>query len=80
VLVQICPREVLLPQSELASIRKARVIVERNRILVTCRPTAEFSQLQAVLWIRSHFLSDSDPQIFFSESNSDSVFGFGSLY
>ncbi len=45
VLVQICPREVILPQSEHAGIRKARQIVERLRILVTSRPTADFSPL-----------------------------------
>jgi len=45
VLVQICPREVILPQSEHAGIRKAREIVERLRILVTSRPTADFSAL-----------------------------------
>ncbi len=45
VLVQICPREVILPQSEHTGIRKARQIVERLRILVTSRPTADFSPL-----------------------------------
>jgi hypothetical protein len=45
VLVQIRPREVILPQSEQASIRMARQIVDRNRILVTSRPTAEFGAL-----------------------------------
>ena len=46
VLVQICPREVILPQSELAAIKKVRQIVERNRILVTSRPTPDFGSLQ----------------------------------
>ena len=45
VLVQICPREVILPQSEHASIKKARQIVERLRMLVTSRPTVDFNPL-----------------------------------
>ena len=56
VLVQICPREVILPQSELAAIKKVRQIVERNRILVTSRPTPDFGSLQVKMFIRFIFI------------------------
>ena len=45
VLVSVGPREVLLPQSDSALVKKLKEVVERNRILATCRPTKDFSQL-----------------------------------
>ena len=45
VLVSVGPREVLLPQSDNALVKKLREVVERNRILATQRPTKDFSQL-----------------------------------
>ena len=45
ILVQINPREIVLPQSEHPLVKKIQAIVERNRILVTHAPNAEFAAL-----------------------------------
>jgi len=41
-MVQINPREVIIPQSELPSMKKVETLLKRNRILVTHKPNAEF--------------------------------------
>jgi len=45
VLVQINPREVVLPQSDHGALKKVQQILERNRILVTAKPNADFAAL-----------------------------------
>ena len=45
VLVQLNPREVVLPQSEHPGLKKIQQILERNRILVTPKPNTEFTPL-----------------------------------
>jgi DNA mismatch repair protein MSH2 len=44
-LVQVGPREVLLPQSDHALVKRVREVVERNRLLTTPRPTKDFAPL-----------------------------------
>ena len=44
-MVQLNPREVILPQSEHPGLKKINQILERNRILVTQKPNTEFSAL-----------------------------------
>jgi len=45
ILVQLSPREAILPQSENATIKKIQQMVERNKILVTSINTKEFSKI-----------------------------------
>ena len=45
ILVQLGPREVLLPDTESAAVKKISELVSRNKILVTERPSKEFSPL-----------------------------------
>lgn len=46
VLVQINPREVVLPQNESPVFKKLKTILERNRILVTSKPGSEFTPMR----------------------------------
>lgn len=41
-MVQINPREVIIPQSELPAMKKVETLLKRNRILVTHKPNSEF--------------------------------------
>ena len=45
ILVQLGPREVLLPDCDSAAVKKISDLVSRNKILVTERPSKEFSPL-----------------------------------
>ena len=45
ILVQLGPREVLLPQTDSAAVKKISDLVSRNKILGTERPSKEFSPL-----------------------------------
>ena len=44
-LVQINPREVVLPQSDHNMLKKVHQVLERNRILVTTKPNSDFVPL-----------------------------------
>jgi len=79
VLVQLGPREVILPQTENAAVKKVADMVERNRILVTQKPTKEFSPLTEAE-IKRMFNSKSNTELLKSESLSsgalNSVFNY----
>jgi len=79
ILVQLGPREVILPQTENASVKKITEMVERNRILVTQKSTKDFSPLTETE-IRSMFNAKSNTELLKSESLSsgalNSVFNY----
>eukprot|EP00092_Neocalanus_flemingeri_P017730 GFUD01019185.1.p1 GENE.GFUD01019185.1~~GFUD01019185.1.p1 ORF type:complete len:916 (+),score=230.63 GFUD01019185.1:47-2794(+) len=79
ILVQLGPREVILPQTENASVKKISEMVERNRILVTPKSTKDFSPLTETE-IKRMFNSKSNTDLLKSESLSsgalNSVFNY----
>jgi len=69
VLVQLSPREVILPQSENAIIKKIAALVTKHRILVTEKPSKEFGSLSEAE-IKRLFVSKTNFELFKSESLS----------
>jgi len=79
ILVQLGPREVILPQTENASVKKISQMIERNRILVTQKSTKDFSPLTETE-IKRMFNAKSNTDLLKSESLSsgalNSVFNY----
>eukprot|EP00090_Calanus_glacialis_P000024 TRINITY_DN10022_c0_g1_i1.p1 TRINITY_DN10022_c0_g1~~TRINITY_DN10022_c0_g1_i1.p1 ORF type:complete len:917 (-),score=322.44 TRINITY_DN10022_c0_g1_i1:110-2860(-) len=79
ILVQLGPREVILPQTENASVKKICEMVERNRILVTQKSTKDFSPLTETE-IKRMFNAKSNTDLLKSEGLSsgalNSVFNY----
>ena len=68
-LVQLGPREVLLPQSENSIVKKINELVTRNKILVTDRPSKDYSSLSEIE-IKQMFTSKSPTDLFKTENLS----------
>ena len=75
ILVQLGPREVILPQTENVSVKKICEMVERNRILVTQKSTKDFSPLTETE-IRRMFNAKSNPDLLKSEVLSSGALNF----
>jgi len=69
VLVQLGPREVIIPQSENLTVKKVKDLVERNKILCTVKSTKDFSSLSEAE-VKRMFNTKSNTELLKSEGLS----------